>query len=131
LTEKPSNPTSPYAIPGIYFLDDRASKYAKQAKPSERGELEITAILDRYLDDSNLGVEILDRGVAWLDTGTHQSLLDAGNFVRTIQERQGLQIGCPEEAAFTQGWISRAELLRAAARYQKTSYGEYLLSLGA
>ncbi|MDA7965962.1 glucose-1-phosphate thymidylyltransferase RfbA, partial [Ruegeria sp.] len=110
IIEKPAVPPSRYAVTGLYFLDATASERARAVKPSERGELEITELLQSYLTEGALQVETMGRGYAWLDTGTHASLLDAGNFVRTLEERQGLQTGCPEEIAFQQGWISREAL---------------------
>lgn len=126
IIEKPTNPPSNYAVTGLYFLDGTASKRAAQVKASDRGELEITDLLELYLKDGSLTVERMGRGYAWLDTGTHGSLLDAGNFVRTLTARQGLQSGSPEEIAFDQGWISKAELERAAAPLGKNAYGAYL-----
>lgn len=129
IIEKPSVPPSNYAVTGLYFLDETASERAKQVQPSARGEIEITTLLETYLHDGNLTVERMGRGFAWLDTGTHASLLDAGNFVRTLTERQGLQTGCPEEIAYNQGWID-ADALRARARkLAKNDYGKYLLRL--
>nr|WP_321511712.1 glucose-1-phosphate thymidylyltransferase RfbA [uncultured Celeribacter sp.] len=129
IIEKPAVPPSRYAVTGLYFLDGDAPRRAKSITPSARGELEIVALLDSYLSDGTLSVERMGRGYAWLDTGTHGSLLDAGNFVRTLSQRQGMQSGCPEEIAYTQGWIS-ADQLRAHARtFEKTDYGSYLLSL--
>lgn len=127
--EKPLKPKSSYAIPGIYFYDDQATKYAKSLKPSSRGELEITDLNMIYLKAGALKVEKLGRGVAWLDTGTHTTMIQASNFIRTIIERQGLQIGCPEEIAYRQDWISNDELLKAAKEYIKTDYGKYLKRL--
>lgn len=129
IIEKPSNPPSNYAVTGLYFLDGSAPDRAAQVKPSERGELEITSLLENYLDDEQLSVERMGRGFAWLDTGTHGSLLDAGNFVRTLQERQGLQTGSPEEIAFENGWISKADLLAIAEPLGKNAYGKYLRGL--
>jgi glucose-1-phosphate thymidylyltransferase len=126
IIEKPKNPPSNYAVTGLYFLDGTAPERAAQVKPSERGELEITDLLELYLKDGALNVEKMGRGYAWLDTGTHASLLDAGNFVRTLTARQGLQTGSPEEIAFENGWISRSELLEAAKPLAKNSYGAYL-----
>jgi len=130
IIEKPERPASSYAVTGLYFLDGTAPARARAVTPSSRGELEITALLQSYLDEGALGVDLMGRGYAWLDTGTHGSLLDAGNFVRTLQERQGLQAGCPEEIAHARGWIDDAAL-RAAAEEMgaKTAYGRYLLSL--
>jgi glucose-1-phosphate thymidylyltransferase len=129
IVEKPSNPPSNYAVTGLYFLDSTAPQRARSITPSERGELEITALLETYLADGSLTVERMGRGYAWLDTGTHGSLLDAGNFVRTLQSRQGMQTGCPEEIAYLQGWIDDAALLDLADRYEKTEYGAYLRGL--
>ncbi|RBI76880.1 glucose-1-phosphate thymidylyltransferase [Roseovarius sp. TE539] len=130
IIEKPERPASSYAVTGLYFLDGTAPSRARAVTPSSRGELEITALLQSYLDEGALGVDLMGRGYAWLDTGTHGSLLDAGNFVRTLQERQGLQAGCPEEIAHARGWIDNAAL-RATAEEMgaKTAYGRYLLSL--
>jgi len=129
IVEKPSNPPSNYAVTGLYFLDATAPQRARSITPSERGELEITALLETYLADDSLTVERMGRGYAWLDTGTHGSLLDAGNFVRTLQSRQGMQTGCPEEVAYLQGWIDDTALTALADRYAKTDYGSYLHSL--
>ena len=126
IIEKPSLPASNYAVTGLYFLDATAPEKAKTITPSARGELEITCLLDAYLAEGTLRVEKLGRGYAWLDTGTHGSLLDAGNFVRTLQNRQGLQVGCPEEIAYEQGWINRCLLVEAGQKYQKNGYGHYL-----
>ncbi|WP_338549851.1 glucose-1-phosphate thymidylyltransferase RfbA [Roseovarius phycicola] len=127
IIEKPANPPSNYAVTGLYFLDGSAPDRARQVKPSDRGELEITTLLESYLQDGLLDVKRMGRGYAWLDTGTHGSLLDAGNFVRTLEERQGLQTGSPDEIAFEQGWISDAELRDRAKKFQKNDYGQYLL----
>ncbi|SNR41323.1 glucose-1-phosphate thymidylyltransferase [Paracoccus sediminis] len=129
IIEKPERPPSNFAVTGLYFLDGTASARAKSVKPSGRGELEITTLLETYLHDGSLTVEKMGRGFAWLDTGTHASLLDAGNFVRTLENRQGLQTGCPEEIAFEAGWISRDELRDQAQKLSKNSYGRYLLGL--
>jgi glucose-1-phosphate thymidylyltransferase len=129
IIEKPEVPPSNFAVTGLYFLDGDAPALAKQVKPSARGELEITSLLEMYLDRGDLTVEKLGRGYAWLDTGTHGSLLDAGNFVRTLEARQGLQTGSPEEIAYDQGWIDRATLMKAADRFGKTAYGRYLRRL--
>ena len=129
LVEKPARPPSHFAVTGLYFLDGSAPERARAVRPSARGELEITSLLEMYLADGLLSVEKMGRGYAWLDTGTHASLLDAGNFVRTLEERQGLQTGCPEEIAYTKGWIDRATLADAAARFAKTNYGRYLEQL--
>ncbi|WP_170529944.1 glucose-1-phosphate thymidylyltransferase RfbA [Ruegeria arenilitoris] len=129
IIEKPSVPPSNYAITGLYFLDGSAPERARQVKPSSRGELEITDLLQMYLEKDQLGVETMGRGYAWLDTGTHASLLDAGNFVRTLEERQGLQTGCPEEIAWQLGWIDEEQLRRRAAMFAKNAYGKYLAEL--
>ena len=129
LEEKPKVPKSNYAVPGIYFYDGKAPTYARQLQPSKRGELEITDLNQRYLDEGRLNVSILGRGIAWLDTGTHTTLLQAANFIRTIIERQGLQIGCLEEIAFRQGYISSDEVLKASRKYLKTDYGQYIRQL--
>lgn len=127
LVEKPENPKSPFAVTGIYFLDGDAPELARQVKPSPRGELEITDLLNIYLDAGKLNVEKLGRGYAWLDTGTHDSLLEAADFIRTIEKRQNLKIACPEEIAFLNGWITKATLLEQAEPYLKTQYGQYLV----
>ncbi|MEM9248550.1 MAG: glucose-1-phosphate thymidylyltransferase RfbA [Pseudomonadota bacterium] len=129
IIEKPEVPPSNYAVTGLYFLDGSAPERARGVVPSARGELEITSLLQMYLDEGLLTVERMGRGYAWLDTGTHASLLDAGNFVRTLTERQGLQTGCPEEIAFANGWIDADALRAAAERFQKTAYGAYLMAL--
>jgi glucose-1-phosphate thymidylyltransferase len=129
IIEKPQVPPSNFAVTGLYFVDRSAPEKAHNVKPSARGELEITTLLEMYLAEGSLRVQRMGRGYAWLDTGTHASLLDAGNFVRTIEERQGQQIGSPEEVAFQQGWISRADLKKQAKRYQKNAYGNYLSKL--
>lgn len=129
IIEKPAVPPSNYAVTGLYFLDANAPQRARQVTPSDRGELEITTLLEMYLHADQLEVTRMGRGYAWLDTGTHGSLLDAGNFVRTLQMRQGLQTGCPEEIAFAAGWIDAAQLSDRAAKFHKTDYGRYLGSL--
>ena len=129
LVEKPENPRSNYAVTGLYFYDGHASDYAAELKPSPRGELEITDLNRRYLEEGKLHLEQLGRGHAWLDTGTHESLLEASNFIGTIQTRQGLQVCCPEEIAFNQGWIDAAQLERLAAPLSKNGYGQYLQAL--
>jgi len=129
IIEKPEFPPSNYAVTGLYFLDGTAPERARSITPSERGELEITSLLQSYLSDGALTVKQMGRGYAWLDTGTHESLLDAGNFVRTLQSRQGLQTGCPEEIAFQHKWIGAAELDALAEKYIKTEYGKYLKGL--
>jgi glucose-1-phosphate thymidylyltransferase len=126
IIEKPKVPPSNYAVTGLYFLDNTASERAKTVKPSVRGELEITTLLETYLHDGLLNVQRMGRGYAWLDTGTHGSLLDAGNFVRTLETRQGLQTGSPDEIAFNQGWISAASLKERAKLFAKSGYGMYL-----
>ncbi len=129
IVEKPEVPPSSYAVTGLYFLDGDAPKLAAEVTPSARGELEIASLLEMYLARGDLTVEKLGRGYAWLDTGTHASLLDAGNFVRTLEARQGLQTGSPEEIAFEAGWIDRTTLAEAAERFGKTNYGRYLARL--
>jgi glucose-1-phosphate thymidylyltransferase len=126
IVEKPERPKSSYAVTGIYFLDAGAPARAKAIRPSPRGELEITDLLNAYHHDGELNVETLGRGFAWLDTGTHESLLEAAEFIRTIEERQNLKVGCPEEIAFLNGWIDEAELMALAQPYLKTQYGRYL-----
>jgi glucose-1-phosphate thymidylyltransferase len=126
IIEKPDVPPSNFAVTGLYFLDGTAPARARTVQPSPRGELEITTLLEMYLTEGLLSVQRMGRGYAWLDTGTYGSLLDAGNFVRTLEERQGLQSGCPEEIAFEQGWISREQLLAQASVYRKNAYGAYL-----
>jgi len=129
IIEKPEVAPSNYAVTGLYFLDGTAPARARRVQPSPRGELEITDLLQMYLDDGALRVETMGRGYAWLDTGTHSSLLDAGNFVRTLENRQGLQTGCLEEIAFGQGWISREDLAARAELFAKNGYGAYLAGL--
>ena len=129
LEEKPSQPKSNYAVTGLYFYDHDAVKLAKTLKPSKRGELEITDLNQKYLDQGKLFVEMMDRGYAWLDTGTHDSLLDAGQFISTIENRQGLKIACPEEVAFKKKWISIKNLEDLAKPPIKNSYGQYLIKL--
>lgn len=131
LEEKPARPRSNYAVTGLYFYDPAAPAIARTLKPSARGELEITDLNRAYLEAGTLVVERLGRGYAWFDAGTHDSLLQASEFVRTLQERQGFQIACPEEIAYLQGWIGRAELEALAAPLAKTGYGRYLLDLVA
>jgi len=130
IVEKPAVPPSNYAVTGLYFLDGTAPERARRVKPSARGELEITTLLEMYLHEGALTVKKMGRGYAWLDTGTHASLLDAGNFVRTLQERQGLQTGSPDEIAFQQGWITASELRARACLFGKNNYGAYLSDLG-
>mgnify|MGYP006272292043 CR=1 FL=1 len=129
IIEKPAVPPSNYAVTGLYFLDGSAPERARAVEPSDRGELEITSLLEMYLHDGQLTVEKMGRGYAWLDTGTHASLLDAGNFVRTLEERQGLQTGSPDEIAFAHGWIGRDTLAATAKRFGKNAYGHYLQAL--
>ena len=129
IIEKPTKPPSNFAVTGLYFLDGRAPEFAASITPSPRGELEITDLLECYLREGSLTVERMGRGFAWLDTGTHESLLDAGNFVRTLEHRQGLQVGCPDEIAFAQGWIDHAALAARAKIFHKNEYGKYLLAL--
>jgi glucose-1-phosphate thymidylyltransferase len=129
LLEKPANPPSNYAVTGIYFYDDRAPQLTRSIKPSARGELEITDLNRAYLREGNLNVERLGRGTAWLDTGTHNSLLDAGVFVRIIEERQGLKVACVEEVAWRMGFIDAGQLKELAIPLQKSGYGEYLLRI--
>ncbi|MEX5565679.1 glucose-1-phosphate thymidylyltransferase RfbA [Pseudophaeobacter sp. 1A16562] len=126
IIEKPEVPPSNYAVTGLYFLDGSAPTRARQVQPSPRGELEITDLLQMYLDEGSLRVETMGRGYAWLDTGTHGSLLDAGNFVRTLTKRQGLQTGCLEEIAYEQGWIDDQQLQARADLFKKNDYGTYL-----
>lgn len=129
IVEKPTEPKSDYAVTGLYFLDGSASERARAVTPSERGELEITSLLGSYLAEGALTVQKMGRGYAWLDTGTHASLLEAGNFVRTLQDRQGLQISAPEEIAFRRGWIDRDQLQGHVKKMAKTTYGRYLARL--
>ncbi len=127
--EKPVVPKSNYAIPGLYFFDNKVVEYAKNVKPSPRGELEITDIIDQYLNAGTLNVEIMGRGTAWLDTGTHDSLLQAAQFIETIEKRQGLKVNCPEEVAYRMGYINSDQLRALAEPLRKSGYGEYLLNL--
>jgi glucose-1-phosphate thymidylyltransferase len=129
LEEKPLIPLSDYAVTGLYFYDNDVIKIAKTVQPSARGELEITAVNQAYLQRGDLSVEVLGRGFAWLDTGTHESLLQASHFVETIEQRQGLKVACLEEIAFSQGWIDLTALKEAGQRLGKSSYGEYILRL--
>lgn len=127
--EKPSHPKSNYAVPGLYFFDNKAIEYAKAVKPSERGELEITEIIAQYLSAGDLNVEIMGRGTAWLDTGTHDSLMQAAQFIETLEKRQGLKVSCPEEIAYRMGYINEQQLRALAEPLRKSGYGEYLLKL--
>ena len=127
IEEKPKNPKSNYAVVGLYFYPNDVIKKAKRVKPSHRGELEITTLNQDYLDDNRLKVELMGRGYAWLDTGTHESLLEASNFIQTIENRQGLKIACIEEIAYEMGYISRDKLLKLAEPLKKNQYGEYLI----
>ena len=129
LEEKPAKPKSNYAVTGLYFYDGRVCDYAAALKPSPRGELEITDLNTRYLDDGSLHLEKMGRGYAWLDTGTHESLVEASTFIETIEARQGLRVCCPEEIAFFNGWIDAARLRELAAPLAKNGYGQYLLGL--
>ena len=129
LEEKPQQPKSDWAVTGLYFYDSRVVKFAKQIKPSERGELEITSLNQMYLEDGSLSVQLLGRGFAWLDTGTHESLHDAAAFVRTVQNVQNLYIACLEEIAWRKGWLTTEQVLALAAPMRKTAYGQYLLRL--
>lgn len=129
LEEKPENPKSHYAIPGLYYYDNSVVEKAKNLKPSIRGELEITDLNRVYLEESNLKVELLGRGFAWLDTGTYDGLADASDFVKTIQKRTGLYISCLEEIAYRNKWISKEQLVKLGQQYEKTEYGKYILSL--
>lgn len=126
IEEKPDHPKSNYAVTGLYFYDNDVIEISKSLTPSARGELEITDVNNIYLARSDLRVELLGRGFAWLDTGTHDSLIEAGQFVQTVEKRQGLKVACLEEIAFNQGWISKKQLLRQANRFSKTNYGKYL-----
>ena len=129
LEEKPEKPKSNYAIPGLYFYDNTVLKKVKSIKPSARGELEITSVNEKYLEEGNLSVKRFGRGVAWLDTGTHEALLEAANFVQTVQKRQGFYIACIEEIAYQKGWIGEEEVRELAKVMMKTEYGKYLIEL--
>ena len=129
LEEKPSQPKSNYAVTGLYFYDSQVVELAKSIQPSARGELEITDLNRLYLERGQLNVELMGRGYAWLDTGTHDSLLEAGQFIATLQQRQGLKVACPEEIAYRQGWIDRAQLDRLGQALAKNGYGQYLLQI--
>ena len=129
IEEKPKNPKSNYIVPGLYFYDNDVIEIAKNVKPSDRGEVEITSVNEEYLKRGKLKVELLGRGMAWLDTGTHTGLLEAGNFIETVQKRQGLYIACLEEIAYLKGYISKEQLLITAEELKKTDYGHYLFNL--
>ncbi|GAA6170943.1 glucose-1-phosphate thymidylyltransferase RfbA [Colwellia sp. KU-HH00111] len=129
IEEKPQFPKSKYAVPGLYFFDEHVVELAKNVQPSARGELEITDVIEQYLTAGSLKVEIMGRGTAWLDTGTHDDLLAAANFISTIEKRQGLKVNCPEEVAYRNGWLSAEKLREIAQPLRKSGYGEYLLQL--
>ena len=129
IEEKPAKPKSNYAVPGLYFFDERVVEFAKNVKPSARGELEITDVINQYLETGELKVEIMGRGTAWLDTGSHDDLLAAAQFIATIDKRQGLKVNCPEEVAYRNGWLSGPKLREIAQPLRKSGYGEYLLKL--
>jgi len=131
IEEKPKQPKSNFAVTGLYFYDHHATTYAREIKPSARGELEITDLNNRYLTEGKLTVQMLDRGFAWLDTGTHDSLLDAGNFIATLEKRQGVKAACVEEIAYRKGFISQRELLDLAKPLEKSGYGEYLYAIAS
>lgn len=129
IEEKPQQPKSNYAVPGLYFYTNDVIEIAKNVKPSARGELEITSVNEEYMKNGKLVVEKLERGTAWFDTGTHDALLETASFVQTIEKRQGIQVGCPEEIAYKNGWITAEKLSELASKYMKTAYGQYLMDL--
>ncbi len=129
IIEKPTKPASNFAVTGLYFLDGSAPERAKKVKPSARGELEIPSLLEMYLEEGSLQVSLMGRGYAWFDTGTHDSLLEAGEFVRTIEKRQGFMIGCPEEISYLMGWVNAEKLIELAQPFLKTEYGKYLMRI--
>jgi glucose-1-phosphate thymidylyltransferase len=129
IEEKPEKPKSNYIVPGLYFYDNDVIEIAKNVKPSDRGEVEITSVNEEYLNRGKLKVELLGRGMAWLDTGTHEGLLEAANFIETVQKRQSLYIACLEEIAYLKGYIDEEQLLKTAEDLKKTDYGEYLFNL--
>jgi glucose-1-phosphate thymidylyltransferase len=129
LEEKPAHPKSPYAVTGLYFYDNRVVEIADSLKPSARGELEITDVNTTYLEDGSLHVRVLGRGIAWLDTGTHESLMQAAHYIQVLQERQGLMVSCPEEIAYKMGYIQAGDVLRVATKMKDNGYGQYLLRL--
>lgn len=129
IEEKPDKPKSNWAVTGLYFYDNDVIDIAKNIKPSSRGELEITTVNEVYLNNNNLNVELLGRGFAWLDTGTHDSLIEAGSFVETVQKRQGMMVACPEEIAWRNGWLSKDDLFKLGSNLSKNHYGQYLMKL--
>lgn len=129
IAEKPENPKSNYAITGIYFFDNTVVKRAKTIKPSARGELEITSVIQTYLDDNICNIELLGRGIAWLDTGTHDSLLEASNFISAIEKRQGYKVACLEEISYNCGYIDKQQMLKLASKFNKSGYGQYIVNL--
>ena len=129
IEEKPKNPKSNYAVVGLYLYPNKVIDIAKSIKPSERGELEITAVNQKFLEDDKLNIQILGRGFAWLDTGTHDSLIEASNYIETIEKRQGLKIACLEEIAYNNGWISKEQIICLAQSMKNNQYGQYLLDM--